>query len=106
MSIREPQNLKPQGDYILIEKIDYKKEQTTDSGIIITKSQMLDSNFEEATIIGMGDGLPLLTGDIPEVDYKTGDIILYDVRGRQGNCPADFDIIRREHVIAVVVNNG
>ena len=62
-------NLQPQGDYIIIEKIDYKKEQTTDSGIIITKSQMLDSNFEEAKVLAMGAGLPLPNGDIPKVDY-------------------------------------
>ena len=51
----------------------------------------------------MGPGLPIPNGNIPEVGYQVDDIILYDVRGRQGAQP-DFDIIRREHVVAVVTD--
>ena len=95
------ESLSPQGDYIIVEKIDYDEEQTTSSGIIIKQSQMLDSTFAQATILAQGPGLPLPNGDVPEVGYKVGDTILYDVRGRQGVSP-DFDIIRGEHVVAVI----
>jgi len=101
-----PMNLTPQGDYIVLEKIDYDEEKTTESGIIIKMSQMLDSTFAEARILKMGPGLPLMNGDVPEVDYDEGDIIYYDVRGRQGHCPGEFDIIRREHVVAVIQNES
>ena len=97
----EVEKLNPEGDYIIIEKMDYNKEQTTESGIIIKQSQMLDSTFLTAKILSMGPGLPLPTGNIPEVGYEEGSTILYDVRGRQGSAP-NFDIIRREHVVAVV----
>jgi len=92
---------KAEGDHILIEKVDYEEEQTTESGIIIRRSQILDSSFCESKIISMGLGLPLINGDIPEVSYKEGDTILYDARSRIG-MHEEFDVIRREHVIAVV----
>ena len=97
------EDLSPQGDYIVLEKIDYEEEQTTSSGIIIKQSQMLDSTFAQATILAVGPGLPLPNGDVPPVGYKLGDRVLYDVRGRQGTSP-DFDIIRGEHVVAVINN--
>jgi co-chaperonin GroES (HSP10) len=97
----EAEKLSPQGDYIIIEKMDYNKEETTESGIIIKQSQLLDSIFLTAKILSLGPGLPLPTGDIPEVGYEEGSIIMYDVRGRQGDIP-NFDLIRREHVVAVV----
>jgi|TARA_R110002072_G_scaffold53211_1_gene140727 co-chaperonin GroES (HSP10) len=97
------ENLTPQGDFIIVEKIDYDKEEKTDSGIIIKQSQILDSVFLQAKVLAMGPGLPIPNGNIPEVGYQVDDIILYDVRGRQGAQP-DFDIIRREHVVAVVTD--
>ena len=90
-----------EGDHILVEKIDYEEEQTTESGIIFKQSQVLDSTFAEAKIISLGRGLPLMNGDVPPVDYAEGDIILYDARSRIGK-HSDFDVIRREHIIAVV----
>ena len=93
---------KPQGDYLILEKIKYDEEITTTSGIIYKKSQTLDSNYIEAKIIDHGPGLPLPTGEVFPLPYKKGDTILYDVRGRIG-LHDDFDIIRNEHVIAVVV---
>ena len=84
-----------------MKKVDYDKEETTEGGIIIKQSQLLESVFMTAKILAMGPGLPIPNGDIPKVGYQVDDIILYDVRGRQGTQP-DFDIIRREHVIAVV----
>jgi len=92
-----------EGDHLILEKVDYDKEEKTSGGIIIKKSQVLDGSFAEARIISMGKGLPISNGDIPEVDYKEGDIILYDARSRIG-VHAECDIIRREHVIAVVDN--
>ena len=101
MSNIEPEKLKPQGDFIIVEKIDYNEEQTTESGIIFKQSQVLDSTYATAKILSMGQGLPLINGEVPPVDYTEGSIIFYDVRGRQGVTP-DFDLIRREHVVAVV----
>ena len=91
----------PQGDVIMVEKIDYNEEVTTGSGIIYKRSQTLSSNFAEAKIIAMGSGLPLMNGDIPSVDYSVGDTIVFDVRGRVG-IHDDFDVIKRNDVIAVV----
>jgi len=93
--------LKAEGDHLILEKIDYDKETQTASGLYIKKSQVLDGSYAEAKIISMGRGLPISNGDIPEVEYKEGDTILYDARSRIG-IHADYDIIRREHVIAVV----
>ena len=57
-----------EGDHIIVEKIDYEEEQTTESGIIFKQSQVLDSTFAEAKIISLGRGLPLMNGDVPPVD--------------------------------------
>jgi|TARA_Y100000034_G_C6848323_1_gene384532 co-chaperonin GroES (HSP10) len=93
-----------EGNHIIVEKIDYNKEETTESGLIIKKSQILDSSFCEAKIISMGKGLPNLAGNIPQVDYTKGDTILYDARSRIG-LHNDFDVIKREDVIAMVVED-
>jgi len=90
-----------QGDYLIVEKTDYDKEQTTDSGIIIKASQVLDSSFAEAKILSMGPGVPDALGQIAPIKYEVGDSVLYDARSRIG-LHADFDIIKREHVVAVV----
>ncbi len=95
--------LKAEGDHLILEKVDYDKEEKTSGGIIIKKSQVLDGSFVEAKIISMGKGLPISNGNIPEVEYGQGDIILYDARSRIG-LHAEYDIIRREHVIAVIDN--
>ena len=92
-----------EGDHIIVEKIDYEDEQTTASGIIFKQSQVLDSTFAEAKILSLGRALPLLDGTVPPVDYVEGDTILYDARSRIG-MHEDFDVIRREHIIAVVHN--
>jgi len=93
--------LKAEGDHLILEKVDYEKEEQTASGLYIKKSQVLDGSYAESKIISMGRGLPISNGDIPEVEYKEGDVVLYDARSRIG-IHADYDIIRREHVIAVV----
>ena len=90
-----------EGDHIIIEKVDYEEEQVSEGGIIFKQSQVLDSSFVEAKIISLGQGLPLLDGTVPPVDYEEGDTILYDARSRIG-MHKDFDVIRREHIIAVV----
>jgi len=92
-----------EGDHIIIEKVDYEEEQVSEGGIIFKQSQVLDSSFVEAKIISLGQGLPLLDGTVPPVDYEEGDTILYDARSRIG-MHKDFDVIRREHIIAVVNN--
>jgi len=94
-------NYKPQGDWIFLEKMDYQKEQTTEAGVIFTAAAVLDTVYIEAKILKMGPGLPLPNGEIPPVDYKAGDKILYDARSRR-DIYKDFDMIHREHVIAVV----
>ena len=90
-----------QGDYLILEKVNYDKEEVTESGLIIKKSQLLDSTSVESKIVSMGRGIPDDSGSIPEVDYEEGDTILYDARSRIV-IHADYDIIRREHVIAVI----
>ena len=90
-----------EGDHIIVEKIDYDEEQVSEGGIIFKQSQVLDSTFAEAKIISLGKGLPLLDGTVPPVDYEEGDTILYDARSRIG-MHEEFDVIRREHIIAVV----
>ena len=90
-----------EGDHLILEKVDYEKEEKTASGLYIKKSPVLDGSYAESKIISMGRGLPISNGDIPEVEYKEGDTVLYDARSRIG-IHADYDIIRREHVIAVV----
>ena len=98
--------IKAEGDYVIVEKVDYEKEETTESGIIIKKSQVLDSSFCEAKILSMGTGIPVWDSDLknwkhPTADYKENDIILYDARSRIGT-HADFDVIKREDIVAVV----
>jgi co-chaperonin GroES (HSP10) len=93
-----------QGDYIILEKVDYEKEEITDSGLIIKKSQILDSSSVEAKIVSMGNGTPDASGNIPSVNYEVGNTILYDASSRIG-VHANFDIIKREHVLAVVFEN-
>ena len=92
------------GDYLILEKVDYDKEEVTESGLIIKKSQMLDSTSVEAKIVSMGKGLPDSDGNFPDsrtVDFAVGSTVLYDATSRIG-IHADFDIIKREHVLAVV----
>ena len=86
------------GDYLFVEKVDYNEEETTDAGIIIKKSQMIDSSYVETKIISMGSGNPLPNGDIPNVPYEVGSKIVYDVRSRLG-VSKEFDIIKRENVV-------
>jgi co-chaperonin GroES (HSP10) len=90
-----------QGNYLILEKVDYEKEETTDSGIIIKRSQVLDSSFSESKILSMGQGIPDSGGNITSVNYNVGDSVLYDARSRIGT-HAEFDVIRREDVVAVV----
>jgi len=90
-----------QGDYLILEKVDYEKEEVTESGLIIKKSQLLDSTSIESKIVSMGRGVPDSNGNVPEVDYNTGSMVLYDATSRIGT-HAGFEIIRREHVLAVV----
>ena len=90
-----------EGDHIIVEKFDYEEEQVSEGGIIFKQSQVLSNSFVEAKIVSLGAGLPLLDGTVPPVDYEEGDTILYDARSRIG-MHEDFDVIRREHVIAVV----
>jgi len=93
-----------QGDFLILEKIDYEKEEVTESGLIIKKSQVLDSTSAEAKIVSMGSGTPDESGNIPKVGYGVGSTILYDASSRIG-IHADFDIIKREHVLAVVLED-
>ena len=90
-----------QGDFLLVEKIDYDEEQTTDSGIIFKTSQVLSTSFAQAKVISMGNGEPGFDGAVAKVDYKLGDIVLYDVTNRIG-IHDQFDVLKREHIVAVV----
>ncbi len=95
-------NYEAQGDFLLVEKMNYEEEQTTDSGIIFKTSQVLDTSFAEATIISMGPGIPGADGCVSKMfDYSVGDVILYNAQDRIG-VHSDFDVIKREHVIALV----
>jgi|TARA_R110000824_G_scaffold64800_2_gene169160 co-chaperonin GroES (HSP10) len=90
-----------QGNYLILEKVDYEKEETTEGGIIVKMSQVLDSSFAESKILSIGQGIPDSDGNVPPVNYNVGDSVLYDGRSRIG-IHADFDVILREHVVAVV----
>ena len=68
-----------QGDYLILEKVDYEKEEVTESGLIIKKSQILDSTSAEAKIVSMGNGTLDANGNIPPVNYEIGSTVLYDV---------------------------
>jgi len=96
-------NIIAEGDHLILEKIDYDAEQVTEGGIIFKVKDTIDSSFCEAKIISMGSGLPISNGDIPGVSYKEGDVVLYDARSRIGT-HKEFDVIRREHVIAIMNN--
>jgi len=102
MSKKKKIIVQAEGDHLILEKVNYNEEQTTTSGIIIKRSQILDSSFVESKIVSMGQGLPSFNGEVPEVKYGEGDTILYDARSRMG-MHEDFDVIRREHVVAVIV---
>ena len=95
--------VRAEGNYVIVEKIDYEKEEVMESGLIIKKSQVLDSSFCEAEVISMGVGIEDKGGYAP-AHYTVGDIILYDARARIG-LHNDFDVIKREDVIAVVVED-
>jgi len=90
-----------EGDHLILEKIDYEEEKVSAGGIIYKMKDSIEGSFCEAKIISMGHGLPISNGDIPEVSYEEGDVIVYDARSRIG-IHKEYDIIRREHVIAVV----
>ena len=47
-----------QGNYLILEKVDYEKEETTEGGIIVKMSQVLDSSFAESKILSIGQGIP------------------------------------------------
>ena len=94
-------NIKAEGDYIIVEKVDYEEEKVSEGGIIYKESQVLSSSFVESRIISMGEGLPLLDGTVPPVGYDVGDVVIYDARARIGT-HNKFDVIRREGVIGVV----
>jgi len=90
-----------QGDHIILEKVDYEKEEKTESGIIIKKSQVLDSSFCESKVLSLGPGVPDALGNIGPINYQVGDSVLYDARSRIG-IHEEFDIIKRSDVVAVV----
>ena len=90
-----------QGNYLILEKVDYEKEEITESGIIVKMSQVLDSSFAESKILSIGQGIPDSDGNVSPVNYNVGDSVLYDARSRIGT-HAEFDVIRREDVVAVV----
>ena len=69
--------------------------------IIVEQSQILDSSFAEAKILSLGPGVPDALGQIAPIKYEIGDSVLYDARSRIG-LHNDFDVIKRESVIAVV----
>ena len=49
----------------------------------------------------MGPGVPDALGQIAPIKYDVGDSIFYDARSRIG-LHTDFDVIKRENVVAVV----
>lgn len=98
-------NFMAQADFLLVEKINYEEEQTTESGIIFKTSQVLDTTFAQAKIISMGPGVPGPDGKVCKLfDYSVGDTILYNAQDRIG-VHNDFDVIRRHHIIALVDNS-
>tara|TARA_R100001082_G_scaffold109370_1_gene86411 strand:- start:3624 stop:3932 length:309 start_codon:yes stop_codon:yes gene_type:complete len=92
---------RPQGSWLFLEKVDYEEEITTESGIVYKAKQVLDTVYVEATILAMGPGLPLPSGEIPTPEYSVGDKVLYDVRSRKGTYK-EYDMIRMEDVVSIV----
>ena len=101
MSTNTMNKMTAEGNHLILEKTDYEEEKVSTGGIIYKMKDSVDGSFCEAKIISMGQGYPNSNGDIPEVSYEEGDIILYDARSRMG-MHKNFDIIQREHVVAVV----
>jgi len=93
--------IQAEGNYLILEKFNYEEEKLSEGGIIYKESQVLSSSFAEAKISSMGKGLSDSNGNIPEIDYDVGDVVLYDARSRIGE-HKEFDVIKREDVIAVV----
>lgn len=68
---------KPSYDYILIEPLG-EEESITRGGIIIpTSDGMAKAGLCKGKVLGVGDGVPVYTGELVACKHKKGDMVLY-----------------------------
>lgn len=92
--------IKPLHDRIIIEAAE--KEQVTASGIILPDSAQ--EKPQRGTVLAVGPGKRLDSGQLATIDVKEGDVVMYGkyagtevkVEGK------DYIILRAEDVLAVV----
>src|SRR5919199_3345302 len=93
-------NLQPLGDRLVVETLD--EEATTASGIILPDTAQ--EKPQRGTVLAVGPGKRLDSGQLAPVDIKVGDTVLY---GKYGGTEVtvdgkDFVIIRADEILAVV----
>jgi chaperonin GroES len=93
-------NLKPLHDRIIIEAA--AKEEKTASGILLPDSAQ--EKPLKGTVLAVGPGKRLDSGQLAPVDVKTGDVVLY---GKYSGTEVtvggkDYIILRAEDVLAVM----
>jgi len=92
--------LQPLHDRIIVEAA--AKEQTTASGIILPDSAQ--EKPQRGTVLAVGPGKRLDSGQLATIDIKVGDTVLY---GKYGGTEVtvdgkDYVILRADDVLAVV----
>jgi chaperonin GroES len=85
-------NVKPLGDYILIEPITV--EEKTKSGILLPDTAEKERP-EQGRVIATGPGKKTSAGKILSVEVKTGDKVLFNKYG-----PTEIKIDNKEYLIA------
>jgi chaperonin GroES len=92
--------LQPLHDRIIVEAA--AKEQTTAGGIILPDTAQ--EKPQRGTVLAVGPGKRLDSGQMAPVDVKVGDVVLY---GKYGGTEVtvdgkDYVIIRAEEILAVL----
>ncbi|MCW5941276.1 MAG: co-chaperone GroES [Fimbriimonadaceae bacterium] len=93
-------NLKPLHDRIIVEAA--PKEEKTASGIILPDTAQ--EKPQKGTVLAVGPGKRLDSGQLAPVDVKPGDMVLYGkYSGTEVTVAAkDYVILRAEDVLAVL----
>ncbi|MBL8067305.1 MAG: co-chaperone GroES [Armatimonadetes bacterium] len=93
-------NLKPLHDRIIVEPA--KAEETTAGGIILPDSAK--EKPQRGTVLAVGPGKTLDSGEKAPVDIKTGEVVLYGkYSGTEVTVAGkDFVILRADDVLGVV----
>lgn len=93
-------NLKPLHDRIIVEAA--PKEEKTASGIILPDSAQ--EKPLRGTVLAVGPGKRLDSGQLAAVDVKAGDVVLYGKYGGTEVTVAgkDYVILRADDILAVI----